>query len=95
MSDSVYGMELVIEAQRKEIERLRAAMTTARALIGAINDHAPAAVKASNTNQAWHVLNDNLRSCEQNTRDSGGTTALAGAGDGNKPLSPPAPKSRS
>lgn len=32
---------------------------------------------------------------EQNTRDSGGTTALAGAGDGNKPLSPPAPKSRS
>jgi hypothetical protein len=29
VSDSVYGMELVIEAQRKEIERLRGLVRTA------------------------------------------------------------------
>ena len=45
-----------------ENARLRAAMETAKTLIGgALNDKAPAAVKASNINQAWHILNDNLR----------------------------------
>jgi hypothetical protein len=44
-----------------EVDRLRKAMETARTLIGALNDSAPPAVKESNINQAWHVLDDNLR----------------------------------
>jgi hypothetical protein len=44
-----------------ELTRLRDAMEVAKTLIGAINDTAPEAVKASNINQAWHVLDDNLR----------------------------------
>jgi len=46
---------------RDEIKRLRAAMETARTLIGALNDSVPSTVRASNINQAWHILNDNLR----------------------------------
>jgi hypothetical protein len=40
---------------------MKKAMETSRTLIGAINDTAPPAVKESNINQAWHVLDDNLR----------------------------------
>ena len=43
------------------IMRLREAMRVAKTLIGAINDTAPPAVKAANINQAWHILNDNLK----------------------------------
>lgn len=50
-----------VAADRAEIVRQRVAMETARNLIGAINDMASAAVKASNINMAWHVLDDNLR----------------------------------
>jgi hypothetical protein len=55
--------EMRMEALRlyEENERLIAAMRVAKELIGARNDTAPEAVKASNINQAWHVLDDNLR----------------------------------
>jgi hypothetical protein len=49
-----------IDRLRAENRRLREAMRVAKELIGTLNDIAPASVKASNINQAWHVLNDNL-----------------------------------
>jgi len=51
--------ELDIAYQR--IEALVKAMETAKQLVGAVNDTAPPAVKESNINAAWHILDDNIR----------------------------------
>jgi hypothetical protein len=41
------------------------AMTSAKRLIGAVNDTATAAVKESNINMAWHILDDALASIKE------------------------------
>ena len=41
-------------------DQLVRAVTSAKRLIGAINDTASAAIKESNINTAWHILDDAL-----------------------------------
>ena len=46
-------------------DRLVQAVTSAKRLIGAINDTASEAVKESNINTAWHILDDALASIKE------------------------------
>lgn len=50
-----------LETALDQRDRLVRAMEAAMRLIGAINDTAPPAVKESNINMAWHILDQNLK----------------------------------
>ena len=53
-----------------EVIRLQKAMETAKVLIGAINDRATPAVRESNINMAWHILDDNLKASTLSSTES-------------------------
>lgn len=59
------AMQETAHEQSQQIDALVQAMTSARRLIGAINDTASAPVKESNINTAWHVLDDALASIKE------------------------------
>jgi len=44
----------------ERIEQLQLAIKNARDLIGAVNDQLPPAMKESNINLAWHILDNHL-----------------------------------